>query len=141
MFIVLSGFGLAYSCLKSDRGAPWKPWFYKWFRRILPVYWVVVLASLPLVLLFDIRPRPGIDAELFRKFLDLVLLTNVNVGRIRRFLSPSTTSALAVWEVHRVDRIGGVARGTSSTLCWIVGLNFCGFCDRLRVNCMASEPG
>lgn len=77
VFIVLSGFGLTYSCLKSDRRAPWKPWFYKRFRRILPVYWVVVLASLPLVLLFDIGPRPGIEAGLFRKFLDFFLLTNV----------------------------------------------------------------
>lgn len=77
VFIVLSGFGLAYSCLKSDRSGSWKPWFYKRFRRILPVYWVVVLASLPLVLLFDIGPRPGVESGLFRKFLDFVLLTNV----------------------------------------------------------------
>ncbi|BAY42677.1 acyltransferase 3 [Scytonema sp. HK-05] len=43
VFIVLSGFGLTYSCLKRDSDISWKKWYVKRFRKVLPSYWMVCL--------------------------------------------------------------------------------------------------
>ncbi|MBE9042273.1 acyltransferase, partial [Oscillatoriales cyanobacterium LEGE 11467] len=76
IFLILSGFGLAYSSLKSDRQGNWKPWFYKRFKRIFPAYWIAVIASVPFLLFLNLGPRPGIESGIFKTLLDLFLLNN-----------------------------------------------------------------
>ncbi|WP_169219089.1 acyltransferase family protein [Brasilonema sp. UFV-L1] len=41
VFIILSGFGLTYSCLQKDSDISWKKWYLKRFRKVLPPYWMV----------------------------------------------------------------------------------------------------
>ncbi|MDY6939579.1 MAG: acyltransferase [Cyanobacteriota bacterium] len=77
IFLILSGFGLAYSCLKSGREDRWNHWFYKRFKRILPAYWVAVLASAPFLIFLDLGPKPGASAGVFKTILDFFLLNNV----------------------------------------------------------------
>ena len=36
VFIVLSGFGLTYSCLKKSDNISWKQWYLSRFEKILP---------------------------------------------------------------------------------------------------------
>lgn len=43
LFIVLSGFGLTYSCLKKNETISWKHWYIRRAERILPVYWLLSL--------------------------------------------------------------------------------------------------
>ncbi len=43
IFIVLSGLGLTYSCLRKKESISWKQWYLKRAKRILPAYWLVVL--------------------------------------------------------------------------------------------------
>lgn len=77
VFLILSGFGLTYSCAKSEGKIQWKSWFYKRFKRILPAYWIAVLGSVPFLLFLDIGPKPGVEAGIFKTFLDFFLLNNV----------------------------------------------------------------
>lgn len=81
IFIVLGGLGLTYSCLKRGELGQWKTWFLKRFRRILPAYWLAVLLSLPLLILFQIVADGSLWSTFvrptFRTVLDLLLLTNV----------------------------------------------------------------
>ncbi|WP_421658232.1 acyltransferase family protein [Leptothermofonsia sp. ETS-13] len=58
VFFVLSGFGLAYSCLRQQEKLEsdkinWRKWYVKRAQRILPTYWLVCLAT-GTVLLFQI---------------------------------------------------------------------------------------
>jgi peptidoglycan/LPS O-acetylase OafA/YrhL len=84
IFIVLSGFGLTYSCLNQSEKFSWKAWWLKRARRILPVYWLVVLCSLPLIVLYKTYLANGVlpglsqalNFALKRTVTDLVLLTN-----------------------------------------------------------------
>lgn len=76
IFIVLSGFGLAYSCLKKNENPQGKAWYLKRFRRVLPVYWLVVLCSLPFLIVFQIVLGSEIWSALIRTFLDFLLLRN-----------------------------------------------------------------
>jgi peptidoglycan/LPS O-acetylase OafA/YrhL len=43
VFIVLSGLGLTYACLKRGDSICWKDWYLKRLRKILPGYWLVCL--------------------------------------------------------------------------------------------------
>lgn len=82
IFIVLSGFGLAYSCLTKNKNLSWKSWFIKRIRRILPAYWLVVLCVFPLLFLYALHIDKGLvpgflsafQFPLGRTILDLLLL-------------------------------------------------------------------
>lgn len=76
IFIVLSGFGLTYSCLTRDEKTQGKAWYLRRFRRVLPVYWLVVLCSLPFLIVFQIVLGSEIWSALIRTFLDFLLLRN-----------------------------------------------------------------
>lgn len=41
IFIVLSGFGLTYSCLNRNGNISWRKWYIKRAEKILPTYWLV----------------------------------------------------------------------------------------------------
>ena len=75
-FIVLSGFGLAYSCLKKGKNLHWKAWYMKRFRRIMPVYWLAVLGSLPFLAVFQIVQNQEIWTSFAQTFLNFFLLRN-----------------------------------------------------------------
>lgn len=72
LFIVLSGFGLAYSCAKQTESINWLNWFQRRMRRVLPVYWIAVLFSFPLLAYLS-----SLKFAVVRTFLDCFLLTNV----------------------------------------------------------------
>ena len=46
VFIVMSGFGLAYSCLKKSENPKSKAWYFKRTAKLLPAYWLVVFCLL-----------------------------------------------------------------------------------------------
>jgi peptidoglycan/LPS O-acetylase OafA/YrhL len=52
IFIVLSGFGLTYSCLKKNQPIVWSQWFLKRAEKILPSYWLVCLSGFITNILF-----------------------------------------------------------------------------------------
>ncbi|MBE9143527.1 acyltransferase family protein [Planktothrix mougeotii] len=71
IFVILSGFGLSYSCYKKQSALNWKKWFNRRFRRLLPVYWFAVLLSFPLLAYLT-----SVKFALVRTILDTLLLTN-----------------------------------------------------------------
>ena len=73
VFIVLSGFGLAYSCFSRSEPPRWLDWFRRRFRRILPVYWLAVWISAIVMLLTQLHPANHV---LIRTLSDTFLLTN-----------------------------------------------------------------
>ncbi len=77
IFIVLSGFGLTYSCFSRARPIQWSQWFQKRFRRILPVYWLAVGLSLPLLIAIQFVLGEPLWIPFVRTILDLSFLTNV----------------------------------------------------------------
>lgn len=72
IFIVLSGFGLAYSCAKQDQKISWVDWFIRRIKRVLPVYWIAVIFSFPLLAYLA-----TLKFAVIRTVLDCFLLTNV----------------------------------------------------------------
>jgi peptidoglycan/LPS O-acetylase OafA/YrhL len=46
IFIVMSGFGLTYSCLKKSENPQSKAWYFKRTAKLLPAYWSVVFCLL-----------------------------------------------------------------------------------------------
>jgi peptidoglycan/LPS O-acetylase OafA/YrhL len=75
VFIVLSGFGLSYSCLKKKSSIKWSQWYFKRFRKTLPAYWMVCLwGYLLLVCIYILEHHHLLNAFLLP--LD-VLLKNV----------------------------------------------------------------
>jgi peptidoglycan/LPS O-acetylase OafA/YrhL len=76
VFIVLSGFGLAYSCLKKNRQPYEKVWYLARVRRVLPGYWFAVLLSLPLLIVLRLITGHDLYPSFIRTFLNLLLLTN-----------------------------------------------------------------
>lgn len=72
IFIVLSGFGLAYSCAKQPQTFSWSDWFIRRIRRVLPVYWIAVIVSFPLLAYLT-----TLNFAVIRTILDCFLLTNV----------------------------------------------------------------
>ncbi|NJR57489.1 MAG: acyltransferase [Cyanobacteria bacterium CRU_2_1] len=77
IFIVLSGFGLTYSCLSRVEPIEWSKWFVKRLRRILPAYWFAVVFSLPLLIAFQSVSGEPLWNPFVRTVLDLFLMTNV----------------------------------------------------------------
>ncbi|VXD22846.1 conserved membrane hypothetical protein [Planktothrix serta PCC 8927] len=72
IFIVLSGLGLAYSCAKQPQTFSWVDWFIRRMRRVLPVYWIAVIFSFPLLAYLT-----TLNFAVTRTILDFFLLTNV----------------------------------------------------------------
>lgn len=79
IFIILSGFGLTYSCLQRNVTS-WRQWYSRRFRKILPAYWLVIL--LGYLLMVGIHLSEGyslLDALSSPKrvlFLEITLLGN-----------------------------------------------------------------
>lgn len=92
IFIVLSGFGLTYSCLKTRKNISWKQWYIRRIERILPAYWLVSLSGfLLLVCIIFIESNEvliNIIKAIIRLFLDISLLKNFSYQTI--FNSPFT---------------------------------------------------
>ena len=82
IFIVISGFMLAYSCLHKSSHRSWKHWYLKRAKRILPSYWLVVLINLFILSGYLILSKPGVFPNLTQAFhqfiLDIFLLRNFN---------------------------------------------------------------
>jgi peptidoglycan/LPS O-acetylase OafA/YrhL len=78
IFIVLSGFGLTYACLRNSREMDWQMWLSKRFKRILPTYWVATLLGCAVMILIQLfisyNPLIGIREALWQTFLDITLL-------------------------------------------------------------------
>jgi peptidoglycan/LPS O-acetylase OafA/YrhL len=78
LFIVLSGFGVTYACLRKSQKMDWQMWLRKRFKRILPTYWVATLLGCAVMLLIQYftSPNPviGIREALWQTFLDITLL-------------------------------------------------------------------
>lgn len=78
IFIVLSGFGLTYSCL-NKQNISWKHWYIKRAERILPVYWLVSLFGFLFLTCINLRQDNlaiNFVESLGRLILDLSLLRN-----------------------------------------------------------------
>ena len=73
IFIVLSGFGLTYSCLKKGGTIAWKQWYLKRAERILPAYWLVCLSGFAIALCFYLIKGQDIVANLIKSVINLVL--------------------------------------------------------------------
>lgn len=79
IFIVLSGFGLTYSCLHKNENILWKHWYIRRAERILPTYWLVSIVGFLFLIYINLRSEDlFIDTikSLSRLFLDLSLLRN-----------------------------------------------------------------
>lgn len=86
VFIVLSGFGLTYSCRKKNEKILWKKWYLKRFERILPTYWLVSLSGFLIMVCVYILKRQDVAANVFKSvisiFLGLFLLQNFSYQTI-----------------------------------------------------------
>lgn len=73
IFIVLSGFGLTYSCLNKDKPIVWKHWWIRRAERVLPVYWLVALCgSLIGAFLLILNGRESIVSAIVKSTVRLV---------------------------------------------------------------------
>ncbi|KJH70617.1 acyltransferase family protein [Aliterella atlantica] len=91
IFIVLSGFGLTYSCLSRNENPQGKAWYFRRIRKLLPVYWLTVLCSLPLLIILQMF-QGEIKPNVVQTFLDFFLLRNF----FEQFMSGPTS---AFWYV------------------------------------------
>lgn len=91
IFIVLSGFGLTYSCLRKDmKSVNPKKWFIERFKRILPAYWVTCFLGFLFILLVKLNKlplsnkiySPDLHSYLNTFFLDFFVLQNFNFKTI-----------------------------------------------------------
>jgi peptidoglycan/LPS O-acetylase OafA/YrhL len=91
IFIVLSGFGLTYSCLRKNiTSVNSKKWFIERFKRILPAYWITCLLGFLFILLVKLNKLPSsnkiyspdLHSYLNTLFLDLFTLQNFNFKTI-----------------------------------------------------------
>jgi peptidoglycan/LPS O-acetylase OafA/YrhL len=80
LFIVLSGFGLTYSCLLKQRQIFWRDWYVKRFERIFPSYWAVVTFTYICLLVLRLFFREQFSFSLRQSttqfILDFLLLRN-----------------------------------------------------------------
>lgn len=87
VFIVLSGFGLAYSCLNKSKVFSWKQWYVRRAERILPAYWLVSLSGAFLMVCIIVLggyadPVKNIIKAIVRLILDISLLRNLSYQTI-----------------------------------------------------------
>lgn len=86
IFIVLSGFGLTYSCLKKTGIISWKQWYLKRAERILPTYWLVSLCGFLIMLCLYIFTKHEVAVNkkdyIIDLLLNILLLKNLSVQRI-----------------------------------------------------------
>lgn len=73
LFIVLSGFGLTYSCLKKNENISWKHWYIRRAERILPAYWIVSLFGFFFLICLALRERNDVEINVLKPLLGLVL--------------------------------------------------------------------
>lgn len=81
IFIVLSGFGLTYSCL-NKQNISWKNWYIRRSERVLPAYWLVVLfGSLIGICLLIFNGRENVVTVVIKSIARLVL----DISLLRNF--------------------------------------------------------
>ncbi|MBD1921406.1 acyltransferase [Microcoleus sp. FACHB-831] len=73
IFIVLSGFGLTYSCLQKGDNFSWKQWYIKRFEKVLPTYWVVCLFGFLIMLCHYIFTNEDIAKNFLKAAIQLKL--------------------------------------------------------------------
>lgn len=73
VFIVLSGFGLTYSCLKKSDNISWKPWYLKRFERILPTYWLVSLSGFLIMLCLYLIKGQYVVTNIINTTINIIL--------------------------------------------------------------------
>lgn len=97
VFIVLSGFGLTYACLKRGANLSWKHWYFRRLAKILPAYWLVcLLGYCVMAITYMIDGHSLLEAFSFPKRLLLIevsLLKNFSQSLIL------TTPNIALWFV------------------------------------------
>ena len=86
IFILLSGFGLTYSCLNKNK-ISWKQWYVRRAERVLPTYWLVALSGFLLMICMVVIKSPDAPFKEFiksiiRLFLDISLLRNLSYQTI-----------------------------------------------------------
>lgn len=89
LFIVFSGFGLTYSCLKRNSNLSWKLWYFKRLRRILPTYLLVALCGYFVVTFFIMLQGNNLFQALWLSkrtlLFDVTLLKNFNYEQMSTF--------------------------------------------------------
>ena len=80
VFIVLSGFGLTYSCLQKNKQISWKQWYFRRAERILPVYWLVSLLGFLFLACINLR-KSYIDIATDIINPTINLLSNLSIVR------------------------------------------------------------
>ena len=83
VFVVLSGFTLAYARLTGSVRRSWKEWYVRRAERILPTYWLVVIAGFLVVVLMDAlvpvaNSVLSISDHVWRLATDLTFLRNLS---------------------------------------------------------------
>ncbi len=73
VFIVLSGFGLTYSCLKKSDNISWKQWYLKRFERILPTYWLVGLSGFLIMLCLYLIKGQYVVTNIINTTINIIL--------------------------------------------------------------------
>lgn len=73
LFVVLSGFGLTYSCLKKNETILWKHWYIRRAERILPAYWLVSLFGFFFLICLALRKGTDVVSDVLKSLLGLVL--------------------------------------------------------------------
>jgi peptidoglycan/LPS O-acetylase OafA/YrhL len=85
VFIVLSGFGLTYSCLKKPGNIAWKQWYVRRSERILPLYWLVSISGFLIMLCLYLFTKDiaanGITSTK-NLILNIFLLRNLSIKTI-----------------------------------------------------------
>ncbi len=93
IFLVVSGFVLTYAAMKRGHDASWGAWWRKRMRRILPTYWIVVLAGFLLALIpwaLGAGHTPASPGELWRTTLfDLAILHNFSYRQMLAYPNAS----------------------------------------------------
>lgn len=86
VFLVLSGFGLTYSCLKKGNDIAWKQWYLKRFERIFPAYWLICLCMFLMMSVLNILYKndliKGTLWSAIDLILDVLLLRNFSMSTI-----------------------------------------------------------
>jgi peptidoglycan/LPS O-acetylase OafA/YrhL len=73
IFIVLSGFGLTYSCLKKSGVILWKQWYLRRTEKILPTYWLMCLSGFLIMVCVYIFKRHSVATNILNSAITLIL--------------------------------------------------------------------